>query len=152
MSEPAWPGLTGQVSKPLPVRYSRISFDGRAGFGEAPTIAMLRTLKRMSRIVWSSRPSAAIGGSVAGLALLDEGGHAFGAVGLGEVLDHRLGGERVGHVQRLVDLRIEGALADCEGRGGMRGDLARQRLRGFERRSFRDDAVDEPGVERLLGR
>src|SRR5271166_5454641 len=146
ISAPAWKGLTGKVSKPRSIRTPRTSLDGRAGLGEAPTTAIVRTLVRIWRIASSPRPSTE-GMSVVPmrLALLEEGADSFDGVRLGQIVDHRLGGER------LLDLLVEGALADGERRGGAAGDLSRESLGLRQRPALGNHPVDEPEPLRLGG-
>src|SRR5271166_596831 len=152
ISAPAWKGLTGKVSKPRSIRTPRTSLDGRAGLGEAPTTAIVRTLVRIWRIASSPRPSTE-GMSVVPmrLALLEEGADSFDGVRLGQIVDHRLGGERIGDVERLLDLLVEGALADGERRGGAAGDLSRESLGLRQRPALGNHPVDEPEPLRLGG-
>ena len=91
--------------------------------GEAPTTAIVRTPVRISRMVSSLRPSTgATSSAPAGLALLEECGHPLDGVRLGQIVDHRLGRQRIGHVERLFDLLVEGALADRQRRRRVNGD------------------------------
>src|SRR5208337_3573226 len=78
------------------MRTPSTSFDGRAGFGEAPTTAIVRTLVRMSRIASSLSPSmAGTAPPEFGPALFEKGGHSLDAVRVGQIVDYRLRGERV---------------------------------------------------------
>src|SRR5271155_423813 len=101
MRPPARPGLTGKVSKPLAMRNPRMSLDGRAGLGEAPTTAIVETPVRIDRTSSSVTPSI-IGASRSPdrPPLVEESAEALDRIRLGEIVDHRQRGERVSLVER----------------------------------------------------
>src|SRR6185437_7154783 len=70
----------------------------------------------------SSRPPG-------GLALFQERAKALDRIGFGEIVDHRKRGDRIGLVERLFDLGVEGALADRQRRARMLRDCPGQPLR-----------------------
>src|SRR5580698_8541159 len=69
--------------------------------------------------------------------------HALDAIGFREIVDHGDRRHGIGFVERLLDLTVEGALADRERRAGLLRDGSGERLRLFERPALRDDTVDE---------
>ena len=55
-------------------------------------------------------------------ALLEKPAHTLDAIGISEVVDHRQRGDGIGLIERLLDLGVEGALADRQRRGGLLSD------------------------------
>jgi hypothetical protein len=75
--------------------------------------------------------------------LLEERADALDRIGFGEIVDHRQGGDRVGFVERPLNLGVERPLADRQGRRGLLRDRFGQRLRLLERAALGNHAVDE---------
>jgi hypothetical protein len=135
-------GLIGSIVKPRSERYLSTKYDGRAVW---PTRRPWRSSSRSPGCRECNRRNRNRGSRVlpARRPLVEKRGGAFGGIGVEQVFDHRARGERVGFVERHVDLAIERALADRQRRRRTGGDRWRAVARFGERRAGRDDAIDE---------
>src|SRR5579871_2915149 len=100
------------------MRKPSTSLEGRAGLGEAPTTAMVRTPVRIARIASSQTPSrGAISRAPFWRPLFEKGVDSLNGVGEREIFDHRRARKRIGEIERLLDLVGECPLADRQNLG-----------------------------------